>query len=204
MFCAHIGNWELTITEVTRNGASLAAVVRDIRPPLVDHWINHARELQGCKILRKHEAGRGMGRALRDKTMLAILIDQNGGDHAPVEKFFGVPVTWQWDIARVIVKRDCLVTYAFARRIDEKFQFELPDAELREYAKGSDPMQVIRDYSAWLESAIREDPEQYFWLHKRFKAWKEGWPRRYENIGQTLTPEQYQKMLVVPGFNEND
>ncbi|MEE9311040.1 MAG: hypothetical protein V3V10_01385 [Planctomycetota bacterium] len=200
LMSAHFGNWEITGHEFSRFGSKISCVVRDIRPPLVDRWINGAREAMGSKVIRKKDAARGMARVLKDKTMLAILIDQNGGDHAPVETFFGVPVTWQWDVSRFIVKHDCIVCYTYGLRIDEKFKFEVPDYPLREYKKGADPMQVVRDYRDWLENAIGETPEQYFWMHKRFKAWKEGWPRRYENLGQSLTPEQYQKMLVVPGF----
>lgn len=204
MFSAHLGNWELSGITIAEMGGQLACVVRDIRPPLVDRWINRTREMLGSTITRKSEAGRGIMTALKNKSTLALLIDQNGGDHAPVETFFGVPVTWQWDIARIIVKRSCLVYYTYAVRIGEKFEFKHIDGPLREYAKGTEPMQVVRDYRDWLENAIRETPEQYFWMHKRFKAWKEGWPRRYENLGQSLTSEQYEKMLVVPGFNADE
>ncbi|MCC6575168.1 MAG: hypothetical protein IT462_15435 [Planctomycetes bacterium] len=197
---AHFGNWEVASFSVNRLKLQrLLVIMRPMVPPYVNRKFVRLREHLGNEVVEKEgAAGRGFARAIRDKRKLAVLVDQNGGDFAPVETFFGVPCTWQADFAKLAVRAGTIVN-SVSYRDGDRFKFAMEDSIVRYYTRDDDPMQIVRDYRDYLERVIAAHPEQYFWMHKRFKARKTGWPDRYANLHRRLTADERAAMLNVAG-----
>ncbi|MCC6464458.1 MAG: hypothetical protein IT463_03850 [Planctomycetes bacterium] len=194
---AHFGNWEIGTISVGRlTGVKpLLVIAKPIQPPLLNRWIVNARRALRNEVFEHTGGARAYARAIKESRLIAVLVDQNGGDFAPVETFFGVPCTWQADFTRMALRGNVRISHTFAVRVGERFQFAPLPSRILAYPPGADPMQLVRDYRDSLERVIREHPEQYFWMHRRFKARKEGWPDRYAALGRRLTPELRAEMI---------
>ncbi|MCA8917140.1 MAG: hypothetical protein KDB90_17250 [Planctomycetes bacterium] len=199
---AHLGNFEIVTFNIGRSPDHLpfTLIAKPVRPPLLDHWLVRARSALGNECVKADEGGRTYMRAIKEKRQIGTLVDQNGGDWAPIETFFGVPCTWQADWTRLVKRSGLSVCYHACVREGDRFSFKFLPPVYHKYDKDVDPMQVIRDYRDWVESVVSAHPEQYFWVHRRFKAKKDGWPNRYKNLGERLTPESRAAMLNIPGF----
>ncbi|MCC6575167.1 MAG: hypothetical protein IT462_15430 [Planctomycetes bacterium] len=195
----HFGNWEVMSCGLFQAcGVRTFVIMKPLNPPLLNRWIIRLRTALGSEVvMNEGGGGRGFARAIKENRKLGVLVDQNGGDHAPVETFLGVPCTWQADFARLAVRAGTVIHTA-AYRDGERFKFVLADSPVIKYTRDSDPMQVVRDYRDYIEKTVRERPEQYFWMHRRFKGRKPGWPDRYANLGRRLTPEERQAILSSP------
>jgi len=88
--------------------------------------------------------------------------------------------------------------YHVCVRDGDRFAFKYLEPEFHDYGPDSDEEQIIRDYRDWVERIVRQYPEQYMWVHRRFKGRKKGWPDRYTNLGRPLTAEARAAMLNVP------
>ncbi|MCA8935984.1 MAG: hypothetical protein KDB68_07235 [Planctomycetes bacterium] len=198
----HIGNFDICSFNIGQDPdhKPLMVITKAVNPRLLDHWLTRARNSLGNEVVHADEGGKIYLRAIQQKRKCGTVVDQNGGDFAPVETFFGVPCTWQADWTRLVIKRKVRLCYHVCIRDGDNFKFKYLDPEFFDYDKDTDPMRIIRDYRDWAERMVREHPEQYMWVHRRFKARKDGWPDRYSNLDQRLTPEARASMLDVPGF----
>lgn len=199
----HLGNFDICSFNIGRDDdhKPLMLIVKEVKPPLLDHWLTRARECMGSEVVHADEGGKVYLRAIQRKRKCGTIVDQNGGDFAPVETFFGVPCTWQADWTRLVLKRKVRLCYHACVRDGDRFRFRYLEPEFHDYGKDTDAMQIVRDYRDWVERIVREYPEQYMWVHRRFKARKDGWPDRYKNLSQRLTRETRAGMLVVPDFS---
>lgn len=185
ILAAHFGNWEVGTWNVNRFGFKpMIVIAKPIQPPLLNRWIVRARQTFGNEVHEHKGGARAYARALKEQRTVGILVDQNGGDFAPVETFFGVPCTWQADFVRLALRGEGRIAHAAMRRAGEAFAFEYLESQMHQYARDTEPMQVMRDYRDFLERVIRDNPEQYFWMHRRFKARKPGWGDAYADLGR--------------------
>jgi KDO2-lipid IV(A) lauroyltransferase len=194
---AHVGNFEIATFNIGQDPEHVTPILiaKPVRPPLLDRWLTQARTSLGNDVIHSNEGAKAYLRVIRDRRKCGTLIDQNGGDFGPVETFFGVPCTWQADFARILLRGGGKLWYHFCIRNGDRFSFTHLEPEYHEYAPDTDPMQVMRDYRDAVERVVRQYPEQYLWLHKRFKARKKGWPDRYADLGVRLTNESRAAML---------
>ncbi|MBZ0138029.1 MAG: hypothetical protein K8I27_16860 [Planctomycetes bacterium] len=198
----HLGQFDICSFNIGQDDdhKPLMLIVKAAKPLLLNRWLTRAREAMGSEVVHADEGGRVYLRAIQQKRKCGTIVDQNGGDFAPVETFFGVPCTWQSDWTRLVVKRDVRLCYHACVRVGDRFQFKYLEPAFHDYTRDTDPMDIIRDYRDWVERIVRQYPDQYMWVHRRFKARKAGWPDRYKNLEERLTPETRSAMLNVPGF----
>ncbi len=197
ILAAHFGNWEVGTFNVNRHGLpKLIVIAKPIKPPGLNRRIQRARQIFGNEVHQYTGGARAFARALKEDRTVGILVDQNGGDFAPVETFFGVPCTWQADFTRLALRGGGRIGFAAMRRDGDRYFFEYQPSEVKQYAREADPMQIVRDYRDFLEKAIRENPEQYFWMHRRLKARKKGWADAYKDLKTRLTPETRAALLA--------
>jgi KDO2-lipid IV(A) lauroyltransferase len=199
---AHIGNFDICSFNIGQDPdhVPLMLITKEVKPPLLDRWILNSRQALGNEVVHADEGGKVYLRAIKQNRKCGTIVDQNGGDFAPVETFFGVPCTWQADWIRLVTKRGVRLCYHACVRNGDRFDFNYLEPEFHDYEKDTDPAEIIRDYRDWVERIVREHPEQYMWVHRRFKARKDGWPNRYKNLNERLTAQVRAGMLDVPGF----
>ena len=193
----HLGNFDICSFNIGQDPdhKPLMLIVKEVKPPLLNRWLTRARNCMGSEVVHADEGGKIYLRAIQQKRKCGTVVDQNGGDFAPIETFFGVPCTWQADWTRLVMKRGVRLCYHVCVRDGDNFKFKYLEPEFHDYDKDADAMQIIRDYRDWVERIVRQYPEQYMWVHRRFKARTGGWPDRYANLDQRLTAEARAAML---------
>jgi KDO2-lipid IV(A) lauroyltransferase len=192
----HFGNWEIGPLVNSRHGRPITCVVRPIDMPMLNRWMQRLRAFTQATVIEKHGALRQLARAIKDREPVMMLLDQNGGDHGFEGEFFGIGARWQADILRLYLKRGLRLTVGFAVRDGDRFHFTYKLPFTCDYPAGTAIETVIADYSRALEAAIRANPEQYFWLHRRFKGLPRGARNRYHNLANRLTRAERDEMVA--------
>jgi Kdo2-lipid IVA lauroyltransferase/acyltransferase len=167
---AHLGSWEMFGAAMAQR-VPLHAVVRPLRGG-VNARLVEARERAGLRLIPARGALAGMVAALRKNEVVAMLLDQAiGGKHAVFVPFFGSPAatTPALSMAALRTHAPTLVVVALRENGRLRFRVEGPF----EVTDTGDRQRDLRDHTARvtaaLERIIREAPEQWLWLHRRWK-----------------------------------
>lgn len=174
---AHFGNWEMLPPAAAYFGVELASLYRAANNPIVDAMINRLRrEALGREAVLFAKGAAGARGALRHLTgggYLGVLMDQKMNDGIAVE-FFGRDAMTAPAVAALALRFRCPVIPAYVRRIGParlrvtcEPALALPDTGDR----GKDVALLTRAVNARFEHWIRETPECWFWVHRR-------WPRQ--------------------------
>lgn len=176
---AHLGNWEMVpLFWPLHFKVPITVVAKQLNNHFINRWTHILRTRFGSKVIYKAGAMPEMTRALRQGKMLALLIDQGG---SPVDSitFFGKLVTATPAAALLALRCNSPVLLGYCvRNSDGTFtiKIEPPLALKRTDDLRSDlriNTQMMMDV---IEKAVRENPEQWFWVHKR---WKDNYPHLY-------------------------
>lgn len=195
---AHIGNWELLLAVVGKHGVGYSVIVRPPNLPIVARWLERYRLFAGCELLEKDGALKALLHRVRQGKPVALLADQNGGDFAPVAPLLGVAATWQTEFARLVPRAAGRVAFGWVIRQGDRFRFRFHRPQFTQFAEGVPADEILAAYRQWLEACIRKHPEQYFWVHKRFKARPKGMPDRYSHLGQRVSGASRDRLIGVP------
>lgn len=173
-FSGHIGNWELAYPIAHENNIKVTLVYRQANNPYVDKIIYNLRASKSDKMFPKGPAGVvRMMRSIKDGNTLAMLVDQKMNDGIPVP-FFGRPAMSAPAIAELALRYNMPLIPCRVLRT-EGCHFEAKVFPAIEYEKtgdrDKDVLTIMTKINALLESWIRERPEQWFWVHKR---WPDG------------------------------
>ncbi len=167
---AHFGNWELLAAAHGLTGLPLSIVVRPLDHPLLDDLAARFRRRGGVEMIVKHRAVRDVLEALRRQRMVGILLDQNATRSEGVfVPFFGVPASTSKGLAIIALRTGTPVVPVFLRREpDGRHRMEVgvplappPDGDVATYTA---------TFNAAIEAAIRRAPEQWFWMHARWRT----------------------------------
>lgn len=182
----HIGAWELSSYAHALYGYPLHYIARPIDNALVDALVNRYRCASGNQPIFKNDSARAMLKILREGGTIGILADQNTlpAEGAFVD-FFGTPACTTTGIARVALHTDAAVVPGYAVW-DEKIgkyrlKFE-PAVELtRSEDAERDIIENTRRFAKIIERIVREYPEQWVWVHARWKIRPNGEGDLYES-----------------------
>ncbi len=170
-FSGHFGNWEVATLAVTQAGLGVAEIYRAANNPIVDGIINYARSVVGSELVPKGTvAARRALVALKQGRHLAMLVDQKMNDGIPVP-FFGREAMTAPALAKFALHFNCAVVPV---RVDR-----LPHARFRITAEPPLPYQrtgdadrderaLMTQVNQVLERWIRDKPDHWFWLHRRW------------------------------------
>lgn len=170
-FSGHIGNWELTYPMAFDRGVPTTLIYRHANNPHVDKLVMKLRMSHATKMYPKGIRGAvKLIRALKDKESLAMLVDQKMNTGIPVP-FFGRDAMTAPAIAEMALRYDKpIVPARVIRTGGAHFQGILyPALDIsRTGDDKEDARAVMVQINAILESWIREYPEQWFWVHRRW------------------------------------
>ena len=175
----HFGNWELLVYAHGRRGHPVTMVHRASRNPLLDWWLNHIRTRAGTRLVRKARAASEVLRALREKQLLVLPFDQNSTRGLGVfVDFFGHAACTNAGIARIGLRAGAPVVPVFIVRQGRSARHRvhvLPIIELEETGdlRGDVERNTAR-MSAVFEDMVRRFPEQWLWVHRRWKTRPDG------------------------------
>ena len=171
----HLGAWELSSYYHSLMGMPMGMVIRRLDNPLVDAYVNHVRTLHGNRVIHKDDFARGLIASMRAGETVGILMDTNmtppQGVFVP---FFGVLACSASGMARVAQKTGAAVVPGFLLWDEQEGQYVLRfGEEIDTVDTGNteeDSVTNTARFTAVLESYIREYPEQWLWMHRRWKT----------------------------------
>lgn len=170
---AHFGNWELLGARMSRIDRRLQAVAGDQKNPLVDRYVRHLRQRLGMGVISMAAAARDVLRALREGESVALVADQDAGRDGVFLDFLGRPAACHPGPVRFAYRTGAPVVLGFCRRMGPgAFRCELygPFVADRSRPESEETLRLLRLYNETLERVVREHPEQWFWMHRRWKT----------------------------------
>ena len=181
---AHLGGWEIGGFVHSMHGHWLNVVVRDLDNPLLDRWIRKLRTLHGNKTFDKDEYARGLFAAMKRGETVGALMDTNMTPPQGVfVNYFGLPACTAVGIARVAMRTGAAVLPAFTiwdRALGKyRIRFEPAIPLVCTEDGDADALANTQNYTAAIERAVRAHPDQWLWVHRRWKTRPEGEPALY-------------------------
>jgi len=176
---AHFGNWELSAFAHAFLTAPMHVVVRPIDNAKIDTLVEQRRALSGNFIIEKKDAARGILRALHKGEAVGILIDQNTTpEQGCFIDFFGAKACAGTAFVKLAHRSGAAVVPGYALWSEQEARYVIhfePEVELT----GDDVQQDTQRVHTRLEAAIRRHPEQWLWIHRRWKTRPPGEPAIY-------------------------
>ncbi|HEY3916987.1 MAG TPA: lauroyl acyltransferase [Stellaceae bacterium] len=170
-FSAHYGNWEIAIRTAAQAGFEVTGVYRAPNNPIVDRFMLWARGAEGGELVPKGDiaAKKAFG-ALREGRALCMLVDQKMNDGIPVP-FFGRDAMTAPALAVLALRYDCVVVPIRMQRLGgARFRMisEPPLALPKTGNTEADRLALMTAVNGIVERWVRERPEQWLWLHRRW------------------------------------
>lgn len=171
----HLGAWELSSFYHSLAGYPMSMVIRRLDNPLVDRLVNRIRCLHGNRVLHKNDFARGLIAAMRAGETVGVLMDTNMTPPQGVfVDFFGHPACTASGVARVALRTGAAVVPGFLLWEPGEARYVLhflPPLQLA--ATGDEERDAVANtqlFTAVLEQVIRQYPEQWLWVHRRWKT----------------------------------
>ncbi len=186
---AHFGNWEIAGYALGLFGFRTFAIARVLDNPYLERFALHFRQRTGQTIIAKNDDFARLTLALKKGGKVATLADQDAGPRGVFVDFFGRPASTHKAIALMAMEFDAVMVVIGVPRVSradyaQRADFDAGSAlaplfyavkcadviDPREYVGDPNAVKLITArYTAALERLIRDHPEQYFWLHRRWK-----------------------------------
>ncbi len=170
----HYGNFEMSCYFLGLFGFSTYAIARPLDNPFLHRFINRFRASSGQYMLAKNGSAKQIALLLERGATLALLGDQHAGRRACWVDFFGRPASTHKAIALFCLTAGAPLVVSFARRLNEPLVYESAIAGVADphdpAVKNNSIAELTQWYTDRLEQIINHAPEQYWWLHRRWKG----------------------------------
>jgi KDO2-lipid IV(A) lauroyltransferase len=171
----HLGAWELSSFYHSLMGMPMGMVIRRLDNPLVDAFVNRIRCQHGNRVIHKDDFARGLIASMRAGETVGILMDTNmtppQGVFVP---FFGRMAATASGMARVALKTGAAVVPGFLLWNESEGRYVLRFGERVELEDTGDSehdaIANTAKFTSVIESYIREYPDQWLWMHRRWKT----------------------------------
>ncbi len=166
---AHLGNWELSAYAHALMAGPMLIMVRPLDNPRIDALVARYRGLSGNSLIEKKEFLRGVVKALHANQAVGILIDQDAGlDEGVFVDFFGRKASASAGFAKLAARTGAAVIPGYALWSEAEGKYVLRfDAPIPITGDAHADTQAIQSH---LEAVIREHPDQWLWIHRRWKT----------------------------------
>jgi KDO2-lipid IV(A) lauroyltransferase len=170
---AHYGNFEIVGYLMGLFGFNIYSIVRPLDNKFINNYLYGVRLRMGQKIIDKKGAAVLMGKAASSGATLCFIADQDAGKKGIFVDFFGRKASTYKSIGLIAATNNIPIVVGYSRRIGNRFFFELGVERIifpKEWADKKDPLEwITAEYTKAIENFVREDPSQYWWLHRRWK-----------------------------------
>lgn len=190
----HLGAWELSAFAHSLHGHPLSIVMRPLDNPYIDALVQRYRTMHGNQTVSKDDFVRGLLAAMRAGECVGILMDTNMTPPQGVfVNFFGIPAYTASGLARIALRTDAAVVPGFTTWDHQLRKYILrfdPALELVRTGNGgignghtkNDEADIVANtamFTSVIEGYVRRYPDQWLWLHRRWKTRPEGQPPLY-------------------------
>jgi Kdo2-lipid IVA lauroyltransferase/acyltransferase len=181
---AHLGGWEIGSFVHSLHGHWLNIVARKLDNPLLQRWVLALRSLHGNRIHDKDEYARGLLQAMKRGETVGALMDTNMTPPQGVfVNYFGLPACTAVGIARVAMRTGAAVVPAFTLWDEALGKYRIRfEPAIPTVCTGDDEADAVantQNYTAAIEQAVRTHPDQWLWVHRRWKTRPQGEPGLY-------------------------
>jgi len=174
----HFGNWELAGYLLALFGFDVAAIMRPLDNAYLNDYVVDVRRRTGLALIDKKGAMDGAEDILARGGALGFIADQNAGSKGMFVEFFGIKASTYKSIGLLAMTREVPIIVGYARRLGNRFRFEVGVERIihpHEWADRADPLRwVTQEFTRAMEASIRRAPEQYLWIHRRWKSRPKG------------------------------
>jgi len=173
LFSGHYGHWELVAMMQGYLGLPLALVARPLDNPRLEELLARLRGMSGNRIIHKRRAVREILRVLREGQGTAIVIDQDARNEGVFVPFFGIPASTTPTLALMTLRTGAPVvpTYSFPRPDGSYTVVYEPEIEVEPSGDhDADVIRITALCTARIEAWVRERPELWLWMHRRWKT----------------------------------
>jgi KDO2-lipid IV(A) lauroyltransferase len=180
----HLGAWELSSFYHSLMGHPMGMVIRRLDNRRLDEFVNGIRCLHGNRILPKDDFARGLLRAMRAGQTVGILMDTNmTPPQGAFVDFFGLQACAATGLARVALKTGAAVLPGFMLWEPDEQKYVLHFGPELAFARTDDAeadiLAATQLCTHAIESWIRRYPDQWLWIHRRWKTRPAGEPGLY-------------------------
>ncbi|MHC4643017.1 MAG: lysophospholipid acyltransferase family protein [Planctomycetota bacterium] len=173
MVAGHYSNFEIMGYMLGLFGFNVYSIARPLDNKFISSYLYGVRQRVGQKIIDKKGAAGIMTDLLADGATLCFIVDQDAGKKGIFVDFFGRKASTYKSIALLAITTNTPIGVGYSRRIDNRFFFDIGVNRIitpEEWVDKEDPMKwVTAEYTKAIENFVREDPTQYWWLHRRWK-----------------------------------
>jgi len=178
----HFGHWEVLGTALPLMGFPVWSMERKSRNRFVQRYVRRLREKTGQKMLAKRGVLRRIARLVKEGQNVAMLIDQDARRDGVFVDFFGRPASTTAAPARLATYTGCPVVFGYARAIRGSNRFRLVVRDVVFPRPGADREaevhRITQELTRSLEATIRQAPEEWLWIHRRWKTF----PGKYRRV----------------------
>jgi len=173
LLTGHFGDWELSSLVASVVGFPIMVLAREQKMRRLNELLNRLRESNGCKVIGKGISVKSILRALYERNIVGILSDQDAGKNGVFVDFFGRPASCHAGPFEMAQRTNSLILPNFIVRTKgachKLFLEEYID--LKDSSSSMDDIkQGVQEFTNLLERYIRKYPDQWLWLHKRWKS----------------------------------
>jgi Kdo2-lipid IVA lauroyltransferase/acyltransferase len=169
----HFGNWEVMGAACAGRGLPVSYIVKRIHDPWLDEEVNAARRAHGVEILFTREAGRGVLKHFRRGRLVAFLSDQDARSRGVFVPYFGREASTPRGAAVYALRLGVPVMFVSClRQGDGRYEVEFVEVPVEpDWTLCDEHVAALTArYTALLEERVRRHPEQWFWMHRRWKT----------------------------------
>lgn len=175
----HFGAWELSSFAHSIYGYPMKFLVREIDNPLVEKLISSYRTRGGNAPIGRRNSARDILKALRNNETVGILMDQNTVREAGVfADFFGIPAATTPAVATFALRTGAAVIPGFLiwdeKLKKHRLRFDPPLELIQTGDRVQDIVENTKMFNLVLEDYVRKNPDQWLWIHRRWKTRPEG------------------------------
>ena len=169
---AHYGNWEVLAPAMRLRGIGVCFVVQRLRNAAVDALLDRVRHDAGVHVLERGMAMRRVAEHLSANRLVCLMCDQDARRRGVFVPFFGVPASTPKGPAQLALRHGVPFVPVFGRRIGahHEIRFHPPIEPGPEIDEAVRIRSMMLRFNQVLEATIRAEPEQYLWLHRRWKT----------------------------------
>lgn len=169
----HYSNFEIVGYLMGLFGFNIYSIARPLDNKFINKHLYEVRRRMGQKIIDKKGAAELMGKTASSGATLCFIADQDAGKKGIFVDFFGRKASTYKSIGLIAVTNNIPIVVGYSRRIGNRFYFEIGVNRIifpEEWIGLDDPLEwITAEYTKAIENFVREDPSQYWWLHRRWK-----------------------------------
>jgi KDO2-lipid IV(A) lauroyltransferase len=175
---AHYGNWEALILYLFRLFPGLNGLAKEQSNPFVNKAIHDLRLSAqkhfgtGGSIVFSRDAARSLPKLFKKGESCGMVADQDGGSEGLMIDFLGRPTSYFRGLGLFSAHFDIPVVVVLLKRNKNNFSLQVSDfiKPRKDVDKNSEMKRIITAYSDFLGEAVKKDPEQWLWTHRRWKS----------------------------------